>query len=207
MKIKNLILTLFVLLFNNTKAQDLDIENLRTTIDKELNEWPKSFENFNWDDFIEVDSIAVFENLVKQNFKDLKKFQSVYDPIISYSENKNKFIDIYSYQLNLEKKDGKYYSLIDVGQAIFLCDIKNKYWTRIMYSEYSMHIDDVVWIDEFNFLLVGTQRNDYDKNIPIIYFGNLNSKSFRIIINSNENCIRKEENYISKKLKNIKIQN
>ena len=203
---KYLIITAFLLLFNNIQAQNLGIENVKFTVNENLNEWKNSFENFNWNDFLKVDSIAEFENVEKQSFNDLKKFQSVYNPIISYSKNKEKFIDIYSYQLNLEKKNGKYYSLVDVGQAIYLCDIKNKYWNRIFYGEYSRKIDDVIWIDENSFLLVGTEKNENDKNSPIIYIGNLKTKSLEIVINTNNKCVQNEQIYKSEKLKNIEIE-
>ena len=203
---KRLICIVFILLFNSIQSQNSEIENVKFTINKDLSEWTKSFKNFNWNDFIKVDSIAVFENFEKQSFKHLKKFQSVYNPIISYSKNKDKFIDIYSSQLNLEKKNDKYYSTIDIGQAIYLCDIKNKYWARIFYGEYSRKIDDIVWINENDFLLVGTEKNENDKNSPVIYIGNLKNKSLEIVINTDKNCFQKEETYKSEKLKSIKIE-
>ena len=75
-----------------------------------------------------------------------------------------------------------------------------------MYLEYSGIIDDVVWRDENSFLLVGTQRNENDKNTPVIYFGNLKNKSFSIIMSTNDECIQKEEGFKSEKLNNIIIE-
>lgn len=205
---KYLIVTFFFFTINPPiQSQNLKVEDLKILINKDIPEWTTSFENFNWNYFLKVDSIAGFEKVQKQSFKDLKKFENIYNPIISYSENKDKFIDIYSYQLNLEKKNEKYYSIIDVGQAIYLCDIKNKYWERIAYNEYSKSFDDVIWVNENEFLLVGSERNEKDKNSPIIYIGNLKTQSFEIVINTNEKCIQKENFYKSKKLKNIKIEN
>ncbi|MRX67400.1 hypothetical protein SAMN06265349_1011085 [Flavobacterium resistens] len=157
--------------------------------------------------FYKSGSTADFENQFKEDFKSLKKFQSIYNPIISYSGGKNKFIDIYSYELNLEKKNGKYYSINDVGQAIYLCDINNKIWIRIAYNEYSKYFDDVIWINENQFLLVGYEENENDKKSPIIYIGNTKAKSFEIVINKNIKCFQKNTLYKSKKLKNIKIEN
>lgn len=204
---KYLFITFFFLAINPINSQNLKVEDLRVLINKDLPEWTTSFENFKWNDFVKVDSIADFEKTGQQDFKDLKKFQNIYNPIISYSENKDKFIDIYSYQLNLEKKNEKYYSNIDVGQAVYLCNIKNKYWERISYNEYSKSFHDVIWINENEFLLVGSERNEKDKNSPIIYIGNLKIQSFEVVINTNEKCIQKESFYKSKKLKNIKIEN
>ncbi|KUJ61852.1 hypothetical protein AR687_09815 [Flavobacteriaceae bacterium CRH] len=203
---KRLIISYFILLFSPIQAQNLQVKDLQILITKGLPKWTNSFENFKWDDFIKVDSIADFDKGLKENFKSLKKFQTVYDPIISYSESRNKFIDIYSYQLNLEKKNGKYYSNIDVGQVIYLCDINNKVWERIAYNEYSKSFDDVIWINENKFLLVGYEKNESNKNAPIIYIGNIKEKSFKIVVNSNVNCFQKEQFYQSEKLKNIQIQ-
>lgn len=204
---KNLLISFFLLAINPIQAQSLDVKDLKNIISKNIPEWTVSFENFDWNDFIKVDSTADFENRFKENFKRLKKFQSVYDPIISYSASKNKFIDIYSYQLNLEKKDGKYYAMNDVGQAIYLCDINNKIWNRIDYNEYSKYFDDVLWINENTFLLAGYEENENNKKSPIIYIGNIKEKLFEIVINTNPKCFQKENNYKSKKLKNIKIEN
>lgn len=204
---KHLFVFFFLVVINPLQAQNLKVENLKVLVNKNIPEWTTSFKNFNWNDFLKVDSIADFEKVQKQSFKDLKKFQNIYNPIISYSENKDKFIDIYSYQLNLEKKNGKYYSIIDVGQAIYLCDIRNNYWERIAYNEYSKNFDDVIWVNENEFLLVGSERNENNKNSPILYIGNLKNQSFEIVINTNEKCIQKESFYKSRKLKNIQIEN
>ncbi|TPG41689.1 hypothetical protein [Flavobacterium pectinovorum] len=204
---KNIIIVFFLFLINSIQSQNLQVKDLRVVIDKNIPDWTNSFENFDWNDFIKVDSIADFEKVEKQNVKKLEKFQQLYDPIISYSENKNKFIDIYSYQLNLEKKNEKYYSNIDVGQAIYFCEINKKLWQRIAYNEYSKYFEDVIWINENKFLLVGYEKTENDKNSPIIYVGNLKNQSFEIIINTNKKCLQKENFYKSKKLKNIKIEN
>jgi len=68
---KRLIIIAFLLLFNKIQSQNSRIENVKFTINKDLLEWTKSFENFNWNDFIKVDSIAEFENVEKQSFKNL----------------------------------------------------------------------------------------------------------------------------------------
>lgn len=204
---KNIIIVFFLFLVNSIQSQNLQVKDLRVAIDKNIPEWTNSFENFDWNDFIKVDSIADFEKVEKQNVKKIEKFQQLYDPIISYSESKNKFIDIYSYQLNLEKKNEKYYSNIDVGQAIYLCEINKKLWQRIAYNEYSKYFEDVIWINENRFLLVGYEKTEKDKNSPIIYIGNLNDQAFEIVINKNKECLQKENFYKSKKLKNIKIEN
>ena len=197
---KNLIISFFLIFFYNIQAQPSELESIEKHLTKD---WKESFENFDIKDFIKVDSIAKFQSVEKQKFKNLKKFLSIYNPIITYNTNQEKFIDIYSYQLNLEKKDGKYFSTIDSGQAIYLCDKKAKYWQRIFYGEYTHIIDDVIWIDENNFILIGTEKDENDKNSPIIYLGNTKKKNFEILINTNKKCVQINLTYQSKKLNRI----
>ncbi|GAA4766570.1 MULTISPECIES: hypothetical protein [Flavobacterium] len=201
---KYIMISFFLIFFNYIQAQSSELEN----VEKYLTEdWKESFENFNIKDFIKVDSIAEFQNVEKQNFKKLEKFLSIYNPIITYNNNQEKFIDIYSYQLNLEKKDGKYFSTKNSGQAIYLCDIKAKYWQRIFYGEYSHVINDVIWIDENNFILIGIEKDENGKNSPIIYLGNTKNKNFEILINTNKKCVQTNPTYKSKKLNAINIEN
>ncbi|MEN2401729.1 hypothetical protein GKZ90_0018215 [Flavobacterium sp. MC2016-06] len=201
---KYIITILFFIIFNNLEAQSSELINIEKYLTKD---WKESFKNFEIKDFIKVDSIAEFQNFEKQNFKQLEKFVSLYNPILTYNDQKDKFVDIYSYQLNLEKKNGKYYALIDVGQAIYLCDMKTKYWQRIFFGEYTHVIDDVIWIDENKFILIGTEKDESDKSSPIIYLGNIKNKNFEIFINKNKKCFQINTTYKSKKLNAITIEN
>jgi len=71
--------------------------------DQELKLWTNTFSHFNLADF-KMDTILHFEKGSSQDFNEYNKFMSTYKPIITFSPDGSKFIDIYSVQLNLQKE-------------------------------------------------------------------------------------------------------
>jgi hypothetical protein len=110
--------------------------------DSELKAWTKTIQDFKLSSFKLSDSIA-FDKQEYKDIKSLKDFYSIYKPALTFSKDSNLFIDIYSYELNLERKGDKIvYSGSEVDQAISLCNLKTKsghkfYFAAIPY-EYKM---------------------------------------------------------------------
>jgi hypothetical protein len=148
----------------------------------------------------------MFENLEYNDVKTLKDFYSIYKPALTFSKDSNKFIDIYSYSLNLEKKRNKIvYSGSEVDQAISLCNIKTKRWTRILFCGYSLRIQDVTWLTNTKFLLVGSVQNEESKHQPVIYIGDMTNNTFEVFSSNDPNC-HQNESYDSPKLAKLNIQ-
>jgi hypothetical protein len=140
------------------------------------------------------------------NIKGLKGFYSIYKPALTFSKDSNKFIDIYSYELNLEKKGGKIvYSGSEVDQAISLCNIKTKRWTQILFCGYSLRIQEVIWLTNTKFMLVGSVQTEESKYLPVIYIGDITNSSFEIFSSSDSNC-HQNIGYESPKLAKLNIQ-
>jgi len=145
-------LTLIFLLSKNSLGQKTNLSIYKSRFNNELKAWAKTISNFNLASFKTTDTIS-FENLNYYDIKSLKEFYSIYKPALTFSKDNNKFIDIYSYELNLEKKGSKIvYSGSEVEQAISLCDIKTKRWTRILFCGYSLRIQDVIWLTSTKFM-------------------------------------------------------
>ena len=172
--------------------------------DNELKRWTSSFTNFKLSEFKIADTIS-FENSEELDFKTLKSFLSTYKPLITFTKDKNQFIDIYSYQLNLEKKGNSYVANVDIDQAVYLCNLKTRYWGRIFFGGYSRWVDDIVWISNTKFLLVGSEKGDDYKNRPRIYLGDTIKQSFEEFEDGNKACIQ-SKGYESQKLKNLNIK-
>ena len=173
--------------------------------DQELIQWTKNFSNFEISDF-KVEDTLNFDNNFQQNFKLYKKFLSIYKPIIAYSVDSSKFIDIYSFQLKLKKKSNYYKANPDIDQAILLCDIKTKYWKRIYFGTSSQWIEEVIWISKTKFVLVGIIKSNDDKKKPLILLGDTNNKKIIRYFNKNENTFQNGKYYLSPKLKRINIK-
>ena len=117
----------------------------------------------------------------------------------------SKFIDIYSYQLNLEKKGNYYEANPDIDQAILLCDPKAKYWNRIFFGSSSQWIDEVTWISKTKFTLAGITKSEDNKRKPIILLGDTNKQTLIKYLNNRDSTYQKGNGYSSPKLNRIKI--
>ena len=202
---KRLLLIIAFSFASAISAQDQKPLLFKKYFDHELKSWTSSFTNFKLSEFKVSDTIS-FENIEDRDFKTLKSFLSIYKRLITFSKDNNQFIDIYSYQLNLEKKGNSYVANVEIDQAIYLCNLKTRYWGRIFFGGYSRWVDDIVWISNTKFILVGVEKDENEKNTPRIYLGDTFKKSFEIFKDSNKTCIQKSNGYQSQKLKNLNIE-
>jgi hypothetical protein len=198
-------LTLILLSSKTSLGQKTNLSIYKAHFDNELKAWTKTISNFKLSSFKTTDTTS-FENLDYYDIKSLKEFYSIYKPALTFSKDNNKFIDIYSYELNLEKKGNRtVYSGSEVDQAIGLCDIKMKKWTRILFCGYSLRIQDVTWLTNTKFMLVGAVQNEESKYLPVIYLGDATNNSFEIFSSNDPNC-HQNKSYDSPKLAKLKIQ-
>lgn len=198
-------LILIFLSGKNSFGQKNNLSIYQSHFDNELKAWTKTINNFKLSSFKPTDTIS-FGNEDYNNIKSLKGFYSIYKPALTFSKDSNKFIDIYSYELNLEKKGNKIvYSGSEVDQAISLCDIKMKRWIQILFCGYSLRIQEVIWVTNTKFMLVGSVQNEASKYPPVIYIGDITSNSFEIFSSSDPNC-QQNKGYDSPKLAKLNIQ-
>lgn len=197
---KTKFLTFFVLLsLNLINAQDKPNDYLKN-FNNELKLWKNTYSNFNLNEF-NVEEKVNFKDLYSENvsFNELSK---EYKTIGTFSPNKSKFIDIYSY-LNLEKNGNYFDAIIDVDQNVNLYDIKANKKITLTSCGSSKGIDEVFWVTEKKLLLVGTQYSDVKK--PIIIIVDFENSTITEYTNSNNKCTQKTK-YKSPKLKLINIK-
>ena len=188
-----------------TLGQDKILLNHKSFFDKELKTWTATISNFNLSSFKAKDTVA-FDNNHEQDLNYLKEFLATYKPIITYSPDSSKFVDIYSYQLNMEKKGKYYYANPDIDQAILLFDNQKKYWDRIYFGTSSRWIDEVIWISNTKFILVGITKNSSDKKTPLILTGDVDKQAIVTYLTTDVNSFRNDTNYTSHKLNRIVIK-
>lgn len=184
-------------------GQDPILTDYKKYFDNDLKGWTSTFTNFILTDFKKYKS-SPFDNNYKQDFKDLKSFYSIYKPILTFSPDSSSFIDIYSYQLNLEKIGDKYKAMIDADQAILVFNKKAKYWDRVYFGTPSFQIEEAIWLTNSKFLLLAVDFSDLDKKAPSILIGDFDKKTITIFNSTNKSCSQKES-YQSPKLKRINI--
>jgi hypothetical protein len=201
-----LVIVVFIFIANWSQAQSNLLVNNKNVFDKELKLWTATFKQFRLTDF-KISDTSQFDNNNSQDFGTYQSFLNIYKPIMSFSSDNTQFIDLYSHQLNLEKR-GKYYqATVEVDQAIYLCNKEKKYWDRIsFFTTSSSWIDEVVWISKKEFLLVGITKSDDDKKMPLILLGNTDSQTLLTFVTKNERCIQNKNGYKSPQLKKMKIK-
>ena len=197
---------ILVLLSNESSiGQQNSLSTYKSHFEGELKAWTKTISDFKLSSFKSRDTVK-FQNSVYYDLKTLKDFYSIYKPALAFSSDSNIFIDIYSYELNLEKKGNKIiYSGSEVDQAISLCNIKTKKWAQILFCGYSLRIQDVSWLSNTKFMLVGSTQNEESKFNPVIYLGDLKKNFFEIFASSDPRCLQIEE-YESPKIAKLHIQ-
>lgn len=175
----------------------------KTHFEKDLKAWTKTISDFRLSSFRPTDTLS-FGNSVEHDLKNLKDFYSIYKPALTFPKDGNKFIDIYSYELNLEKRGNKIvYSGSEVDQAISLCNIKTKRWTQILFFGYSLRIQEAIWLSDTKFMLLGSVQNE-SKYRPVIYIGDMIKDSFEVFMSDDPNCFQ-AEGYNSPKLSKLNI--
>jgi hypothetical protein len=199
------VLVIFFFIGSISFGQNKGLLQYKKYFDKDLKTWTATFSRFNLSHF-KINDTVPFDNNYKQNLDYYDEFLSTYKPIITYSPDSSKFIDIYSYQINLEKKDGYYYANPDVDQAIFLFEKQKKYWDRIYFGTSSQWIDEVIWLSKTKFILAGITKSSDKKKTPIILIGDTDRQTLVRYLSTDVNSFQNDKGYSSQKLKRIKIK-
>lgn len=197
MNTKKLIFLLFLSL-NFLNAQTKNTKTI-TKKDSNIKIWSKTFSNFNIKDFKEIE-ITNFKDLTIET-KSINSLANEYKIIGTYSPNKSKFVDIYSY-LNLEKKGDYYTKNVEVDQNIDLYLTETNQKIRVFQSGSREGIDEVFWLSETSIMLLGYSFVEEKK--PILILIDLDSKNVVRLENQNKLC-KLLKNYKSNKLQKLKI--
>jgi hypothetical protein len=185
-------------------AQESNINQYQHYFARDLNEWASTFKNFRLSEFHRKDSLS-FDNTGQQDFRKINSFLSMLKPILTFNYDSSQFIDIYSGQANISKEGNHLVANPDDGGAIFLCNLKSKYWKRIYYNSISLWMEEAVWVSKTKFILAGISKNRKDDRMPLILVGDTIKQTLYEYTSSNNSCIQKAI-YNSIKLKRINIR-
>ena len=174
---------------------------------KNLKNWTISFNNFQLSSF-GVSGTANFSSSTDFDTatSEWKEYYALYKPALTFSSDGRKFIDIYSYDLNLTIKGNKIVGSYSGEQTAELYDFTTGKTSRILFCGISEQIQEVIWTDNTKFILVCREIEDKDKVYPIIYLADLSQRKVTCFRNSNKLCTEKKITYSSRKLNSIKYQ-
>jgi hypothetical protein len=80
-----------------------------------------------------------------------------------------------------------------------------KKWAQILFCGYSLRIQEVIWLTNTKFMMVGAFQNEESKYSPVIYIGDISNNSFEVFSSSDSNC-QQNKGYDSPKLAKLNIQ-
>ena len=192
-------------IFNICAAQKNSLTSYDSCFRYQLNGWTKTIRRFKLSAFQKTGSLP-FEKLAYSDGSSMKDFYAIYKPALSFSNDSTSFIDIYSYWLELERKG----SIIishggEVEQAATLYNLKTKKWTRIFFCGYAERIQEVVWVTNTTFIMVGTSEENDSAFHPIIYVGDIITGYFNVFTSADKGCYQYKYGYDSPKLLTLKI--
>lgn len=201
---KQLSILLFLIVLISCKQENALLQ-YKQHFDQELKPWTNSFYHFNLANFKKGKTLP-FEGGYAQDLTSYKEFVATYKPILTFLPDSSKFIDPYTFQLNLVKVGDHFEASPDDGGALMLCDPAAKYWDRVCYNSPGQWIDEVTWVSKTTFILAGITKASLDTLEPIIYIGDTEKKTLEQYNNTNSKCFQHEPYYHSPKLKRIKIE-
>ena len=157
---------------------------------------PKNFKQINTHDLPNV--------VTKVDTFDLQN--DIYLPFYKFSPDKQKILDITSYNIILEKdKKGNLISLgSDIDSKASVKNLETKTIQRVLFVGSDEIIEDGFWIDNQHLFIVGQLIDDASQFKPIIWFADLQNKTVQVYY-YNKFFDKKKVDYLEKiKYKNIK---
>lgn len=196
---------IFILINCKTFAQESFPTKYQNIFDSELKDWTNSFENLNLNTFTDFTTVewnnAESVDMESQGWLD---FLSLYAPLLSYSNDKKKIIDIYSYDLGLEKRNDSIFSSVAGESTVYLYDLNYHTQTKLFFLGFSSIPQEVVWLSDTTFIITANTRIE-NKVQPLIYFGNCNARKLYVYTSTDSACCKELYQYFSPKFDKIKI--
>ena len=205
---KNIFIVCFLLLSGAGCSQKESLENYPSVFNGELKGWTESFKNFDIHSFTNC-SVRDFHEETKINIKDSswKNYMDLYKPILSFSPDGRKFVDIYEYSLDLEKRNDSIFANFAGETQTYLYDLNNKTQTKLFFLGFQGEAQDVAWIDNDKFIITVTQNTDDTSQVePRIYLGDCKKRKLYDFTSSDSTCCQEIRGYsYPTKLDSLKI--
>lgn len=165
-----------------------------------LEDWANTFQDFKVEDFKTDSRPGSYADNAVSIIEHAENYFSIYQSMLFYSPDKKHFIDIYSYQLDIQKVNDTLKAFPEVDQNVFLGN--GKTLTQISFLGASNWIEKVVWIDNRRFVLLGVSLTDENARSPFILFCDMDKKEKWYFENQNEHCYQLRR-YEAPELKNV----
>lgn len=98
---------------------------------------------------------------------DLAQFLNLYSPYLIWQNDRNKAVDIFSYNISLQNSlDGRIHAYRDVDSQLSVLDFKKKIKTVIMTLGPSIELQEGFWLNRGLFIIAFLEKNRSGRGIP-----------------------------------------
>jgi hypothetical protein len=143
---------------------------------------------FDWNKF-RMTNTWKEDSLLVTPFKPAPDFYQLYKPLLRYSPDSTMFIDLDSYNLEIQKDASGGLVAIESGPdtEVSLVNVKNQKKTRLVFLGPGSSIEDGSWIDGENLVLMGFQESATNSNgasagnrVPVLWRYHLPTTTFYV---------------------------
>ena len=146
------------------------------------------------------------DSLMVTTFQPEKSFYEMYGRMLKYSPDRSMFIDIDSYNIEIQKNRKGQSLPIEKGpdSEVSLIDIGNNKKTRLVFLGPGNGIEDAGWIDNSNVLLIGYHETDTTKaRKAVIWRYHIPTETFHLYESSDTTMGRRLLDFRIERLKNL----
>jgi hypothetical protein len=181
----------------------------RKQFEQALAFWQSTFSAFSLDDFVASGQQQPFSGKVLRDFKSvaaMDSFYQLYQPMLAFARDSNRFLDLYSQDLELERQGDSVIAYANPGGGLLLCDRTKYACISIIRYGHSSWIDDAFWLDNTHFMLAGIVFTDFGlTGSPILYIGNTVTRMLQLYTNKNPQCLQQVTGYSGLRYKDLHI--
>ena len=165
-------------------------------------------DNFSWNSF-QLTRFWTEDTMFTRPFTPQPDYIRTYGPLLKYSPDSTRFIDLDSYNIDIEinGRGERIGHPQGPDTEVSLVDLDKKIRTRLLFLGPGNNVEDASWLDNQNLVLVSSvDNNDSTPNVSLIKF-NLPSKTYYVYETADTALVSNLRGYSRKeRLKDIKLQ-
>lgn len=160
----------------------------------------------NWSDFRLTNTWSE-DSLLSSQFTPEKNYYAYYGPLLKYSPDSSRFIDLDSYNMHIAKNNRGQLIASPSGPdyEVSLVDSATGTKQRLLFLGPGSSVEDAIWLDNDNLALLGVMDYDDDSTgkVAAIWKFHLPTNTFYLYELNNPDMIRQMSSWRRKRLKNI----
>ncbi len=139
----------------------------------------KRVAGFDWSKF-RMTSSWEEDSLLVSPFRPDKNYYASYGPFLKYSPDRSMFIDLDSYNIDIQKDSKGRFTGQELGPdtEVSLVHVADSTKTRLVYMGPGGFVEDASWLDNNTLLLMGVHENEKSEQVATLWRYHIPTKTF-----------------------------